>query len=283
MTGKSIKTLVEDIYGLFSDDKTEPFSETSIGDFAHRLGRKISSRIADERSPPSLRLSNIGTPCRRQLYYRVRNAESAEPLPPEARLKFLFGDILEEMLLWLASEAGHKVEGEQDEVDFHGVKGHRDAIIDGHLVDAKSASTFSFNKFAAGLTSDGDAFGYIPQIQTYLRASEDDGRLLDKDSGSFLVIDKTLGRLTLDTHKKDSVDYERKVNELREILARDQPPPRDFSPEPFGKSGNEKLPVVCSYCPFKKLCHANVRTFVYSTGPVYLTEISRLPDVPEVT
>lgn len=278
---KTIKTLVEDIYGLFSDKKTEPFSDDSVGDFSRRLGRKISSRIADERGPPTLRLSNIGTPCRRQLFYRIHNEESAEPLPPEARLKFLFGDILEEMLLWLASEAGHKVEGEQDEVTFHGVKGHRDAIIDGHLVDCKSASSFSYNKFASGLTADGDSFGYIPQLQTYLRSSQEDPALRDKDEASFLVIDKTLGKITLDTHKKDSVDYERKVDDLREILARDKPPPRDFAPEPFGKSGNEKLPLVCSYCPFKKLCHPGVRTFVYSTGPVYLTKVVREPDVYE--
>lgn len=185
------------------------------------------------------------------------------------------------MLLWLATEAGHKVEGEQDEVRFHGVKGHRDAIIDGHLVDCKSASSYSFNKFRDHLTPDGDAFGYIPQIQTYLRASGEDPKLVFKDSASFLVIDKTLGKITLDTHQKDSVDYEGKVNELREILVRDTPPPRDFAPEPFGKSGNEKLPVVCSYCPFKKLCYPHVRTFVYSTGPVYLTKVTREPDVYE--
>lgn len=278
---KTIKTLVEDIYGLFSDKKTEAFSDDSIRDFSERLGRKISTRIADERGPPTLRLSNIGTPCRRQLYYRLRYENLAESLPPEARLKFLFGDILEELLLWLASEAGHKVEGEQDEVSFHGVKGHRDAIIDGHLVDCKSASSYSFDKFAAGLTPSGDAFGYIPQLQTYLRASAEDGRLLDKDRGSFLVIDKTLGKITLDTHEKDSVDYEKKVDELRSIIAQDTPPPRDFAPEPFGKSGNEKLPVVCSYCPFKKLCHPGVRTFIYSTGPVYLTKVVREPDVYE--
>jgi hypothetical protein len=281
LTGKNIKTLVGDIYGLFSNKKTEAFSEASIRDFSERLGRKISTRVSDERSPPALRLSNIGTPCRRQLYYRINSPESSEPLPPEARIKFLFGDILEELLLWLATEAGHTVKGEQDEVTFHGVKGHRDAIIDGHLVDAKSASSYSFNKFASHLTPDGDAFGYIPQLQTYLRSSEEDPDLRDKDAASFLVIDKTLGKITLDTHEKDSVDYERKVDELREILARDKPPPRDFSPEPFGKSGNEKLPVVCSYCAFKKLCHPHVRTFVYSTGPVYLTKVTREPDVYE--
>lgn len=281
MAGKTIKTLVEDIYGLFSDKATPPFSEDSIKDFAHRLGKKISSRIAEERGAPTLRLSNIGTPCRRQLYYKINHANEAEPLPPAARLKFLFGDILEEMLLWLASEAGHKVEGEQDEVHFHGVKGHRDAIIDGHLVDAKSASSYSFNKFASHLTADGDAFGYIPQIQSYLRGSQEDPALRDKNAASFLVIDKTLGKLTLDTHEKDSVDYEGKVDALREILSRDKPPPRDFAPEPFGKSGNEKLPVVCSYCDFKKKCHPGVRTFVYSSGPVHLTRVVREPDVPE--
>ena len=59
----------------------------------------------------------------------------------------MFGDILEELLLFLAKEAGHTVTGQQDTLSISGVNGHRDAIIDGRLVDVKSASSYSFRKF----------------------------------------------------------------------------------------------------------------------------------------
>lgn len=279
---KSIDTLVSDIYGLFSDDETPPFSEDSVRGFAEKLSQRVNERIAESRVPGRLRLSNIGKPCRRQLWYSVNEPEAAEQLPPEARIKFLFGDILEEMLLWLAKEAGHTVEGEQDEIDLYGVKGHRDGVIDGHLVDVKSASSYSFSKFRDHLTPDVDAFGYIPQLQSYLHGSSDDSTVRDKSSASFLVIDKTLGKIALDTHQKDNVDYRSKVDELQRVLSEPTPPDRAFKAEPFGKSGNEKLGVACSYCPFRKACWPGLRTFSYSTGPVSFTKIVREPDVPEV-
>lgn len=280
---KSIDTLVDDIYGLFSDDKTQYFSDKSTETFATRLSEKIRNRINDARGEFTLRLSNIGTACKRQLWYRKHAQDASEPLPPEARIKFLFGDILEEMLLWLAAEAGHIVEGEQDEVSFHGIKGHRDAVIDGRVVDCKSASSYSFNKFANHLSASDDAFGYLPQIQAYRQGSAEDVVVTDKDRASFLVIDKTLGKITLDTHDADGVDYAKKIDDLRQILESDQPPPRDFAPEPFGASGNEKLGVNCSYCAFKKKCYPELRTFIYSTGPVFLTKVKKLPYVPEVS
>lgn len=279
---KSIDTLVSDIYGLFSDDKTPPFSEGSTRRFADDLSKRISERISEARQKGGLRLSNIGKPCTRQIYYDIHHREEAEPLPPEARIKFLFGDILEEMLLWLAREAGHTVEGEQDEISVHGVKGHRDAIIDGHLVDCKSASSYSFAKFNNHLSAFDDSFGYIPQLQTYLEGSQDDQRLQDKDRGSFLVIDKTLGKLTLDTHTKTDVNWKDKIDDLQEALSKPTPPPRRYSAEPDGKSGNEKLGVECSYCPFRRKCWPGVRVFAYSTGPRYLVTVKREPDVPEI-
>ena len=63
---------------------------------------------------------------------------------------------------------------------------------------------------------------------------------------------------------------------------------KGFTSEPFGKSGNMKLPVACAYCPFKKHCWANsnsgkgLRTFLYSFGPVHLTDVKNEPKVPEL-
>lgn len=280
---KTIETLVDDIYGLFSSEEPDIFAEVSVNTFVDKLSTKIRDRVAEERGPPTLRLSNVGKPCKRQLYYDINNPEDKEPLPPEARLKFLYGDILEEMLLWLAREAGHTVEGEQDEMDLFGVKGHRDALIDGYTVDVKSASSYSFNKFASGLSPDDDAFGYLGQLDGYLNAKTEGAQAVSDGRGAFLVIDKTLGKICLDHHaKRVNFDWETYINDIKHILSQPNPPPRPYTAEPFGKSGNEKLNVACSYCPFKRKCWPGVRTFVYSTGPVFLTKVVRQPDVPEV-
>ena len=47
-------------------------------------------------------------------------------------------------------------------------------------------------------------------------------------------------------------------------------------------SPNMKLSMQCSYCDFKKKCWTNLRTFVYKTGPVFLTHVEYEPNVPEV-
>ncbi len=251
-----------------------------VSSFADQLSKKVGSRVEEERIQGTLRLSNLGTPCKRKLWYSINTPRVGEPLTADTRLKFLYGDLIEETILWLAKETGHKVEGEQDEVDLFGVKGHIDAIIDGCLVDVKSASTASFNRFSNHLTPDGDSFGYITQLDAYLH-TEPVG-LDTHDVGFFLVIDKTLGKICLDKHPKSVLNYKEVIDDTRKVLEHNYPPKRAYEAEPFGKSGNEKLGVVCSYCPFKRECWPGVRTFLYSTGPVFLTKVVRMPDVPEL-
>lgn len=274
----SIKTIVKDIYALF-DPRTKIDVEDSVGEeFGKKLGLHILRRIREERTKPSLRMSNLGMPDRK-LWYTVNTPELAEPLQPQVRIKFLYGDLLEELLLFLSQLAGHKVEGQQDEVQLNGVKGRRDAIIDGHLVDAKSASSYSFRKFKDHtLKEDGnDSFGYIPQLDGYLHSSLNDVRLLDKDKASFLAINKESGEITLDTYRKGKVDYTTLIDRKRQMLAHNQPPERCYEDEPEGQSGNRKLGVVCSYCPFKHTCWPGVRTFLYSNKPVFLTHVAKRP------
>lgn len=240
--------------------------------FGVGLGKMLVERLSHTRSAPSLRLSNLGTPCRRRLWYTINCDELGEKLPAHVRLKFLFGDILEHLLLFLSTLAGHKVERQQEEVDVKGVKGHIDAIIDGELVDCKSASTYSFNKFKSHSLGSDDAFGYLTQLGAY-------GSSLGSKRNHFLVVDKTLGHVTLDTWPQPDHDYGKDVDEVREILKGNEPPPRHYTDEPMGSSGNRKLGVACSYCPFRELCWPGVKTFVYARGPVYLTKVVREPRV----
>ena len=57
---------------------------------------------------------------------------------------------------------------------------------------------------------------------------------------------------------------------------------RHYKDQEFDKSGNRKLCMNCSYCSFKKTCWPNLRTFIYSHGPVFLTHVERPPKVEEV-
>lgn len=279
MTTKSIETLVNDIYDLFENSHT--FSEESIQEFANSLANTITTRINSERGRPTLRLSNLGTPCERKLWYSINTPELGEPLPPEARIKFLFGDILEELLIFLTREAGHTVEGTQDELVINGVVGHRDGVVDGRLVDFKSASSFSFKTFENNeLESPGkDAFGYLDQLNGYLHASKDDPLVKEHDVASFLVIDKQLGKITLDTYMANDKDYDRLAEEKREVINQPLPPQRGFTDIPDGKSGNMKLGTNCSYCEFKHTCWPNLQVYAYSTGPRFLTQVEKEPRV----
>lgn len=283
---KNLKTLVQDIYDLFIKDDVK-FSEEETKEFGEKLAKHITNRITDERGSFTLRMSNLGQPDRK-LWYQAKGVEG-EPLPPEARVKFLFGDILEELLLFLAKKAGHSVEGTQDEMDIDGVKGHRDAVIDGVLVDVKSASTYSYNKMIKeGLTKSNDNFGYLSQLSSYIEASKNDPLVKEKDKGVLFVIDKTLGHIGVREYNKDKMDMSKLIEHKREVINSDEEPPKCYPDEPQQKSGNRQLGVQCSYCPFKFHCWRDsndgfgLRTFIYSGKPVYLTKVVREPRVFEV-
>jgi hypothetical protein len=265
---KKIETLVEDIYGLFKGDFR--FDRESVSAFAEALSQRLHIRLSEEREKGRLRLSNIGHPCHRKLWYLVNKPELASELSPSTRIKFLFGDILEELLLFLARVAGHTVTREQEEVTVAGVKGHIDGFIDGELVDCKSASPYSFRKFAEHTLPDDDAFGYVDQLGSY-------GHGTGSDKGHFLAIEKSQGDICLDTYETPKKDYEKCFNDVKAKVASPEPPPRAFEDQPFGESGNKMLGVNCSYCDFKKACWPGLRAFAYSRKPVYLTQVNRPP------
>jgi hypothetical protein len=263
-----IESLVEDIYGVF--DKEVKIDEGAVKALSEDIARIVSDQF--DKRKTHLRLSNLGKPCRRQLWYSINTPELGEKLSGPTRIKFIIGHITEAVVLFLATLAGHAVTDQQKQVQIDGVKGHIDGLIDGELVDVKSASPYSFSKFKEGLQPGQDAFGYLSQLGSY-------GAALGKSSGSFLAVDKVLGHLTLDTHELPEKDYGKDVRDVRAILAANKPPDRAYSDVPEGASGNRKLDVACSYCEFKHTCWPGVQTYAYSRGPVFLTRVVRPPRV----
>lgn len=282
----SIGTLVKDIYeelenrGGWDKAVTDYFIEL-MTDFAEQRREHQEEDQRHERG--TLRLSSLGTPCKRKLWYQINTPEERESIPPYALLKFNYGDIIEALVLALAKAAGHDVQGEQDELYVNGIRGHRDAVIDGVTVDVKSTSTYGYKKFEAGGLRDDDPFGYVSQLSSYVYAGRDHEVESHPSLGAFIAIDKQNGHICLDMYdfgpELDSKEQE--VEDLKAMVDQPEPPERAFSEEPEGKSGNMKLPMACGYCDYKRKCWT-FRTFLYSNGPKFLTSVAKEPKVPEV-
>lgn len=283
---KNINTIVEDIYELFNLTPIER-DEKEVDDLIDNFGEMLKVHIKEfmyskPRDSGNLRLSAIGKPDR-QLWYDVNTETTEEKLPPSTRIKFLYGYILEELLLLCASIAGHTVEAQQKEVTVEGVLGHQDAVIDGVLVDCKSASGFSFKKFESNTIADDDPFGYMAQISAYAQAN-------GISEAAFLVIDKSTGKICLTpVHSMEMVNASSRIKHLKEVVKGSSVPSRCYDAVPDGKSGNLKLAVGCVYCRHKSVCWSDanqgkgIRTFKYSNGTRDLVHVVKTPDVEEVT
>lgn len=278
---KSIHTLIPDIYELIKK-KDGWFNDDLAKDFAAEVGRRLQEQLGAPQRTPTLRLSKMGPICPRHLWNSIHHPELAEALPPQAEIKFSYGHILEALVICLAKAAGHTVTGEQGHVTVDGISGHRDCIIDGCVVDVKSASSLSFQKFKTGAIKNDDPFGYLEQLDGYLVGSSDDPLVITKDRGYLLAIDKTLGHLVLYEHHVREQHIRQRVAEHKAIVVQADAPRCTCETVPDGKSGNIKLGTKASYSPFKYVCFPKLRTFRYASGPAYLTTVVRKPDVQEV-
>lgn len=249
------------------------------------MAQTIANRLSGYRESRdfTLRVSNLGKPDR-QLWYEAHR-DKREELAPHTKVKFLFGDLWEHILLFLAAEAGHEVSHEQTEVEVDGIVGHNDAVIDGYVVDCKSASVHAFKKFANGTLAEDDPFGYIEQLAGYSAG-------LGDLPGGFLAVEKQNGHITfmeVPLEELQAVKIRDRIAYIKDVVTQPEPPERCYDPIPEGKSGNMKLAVGCSYCPHKFECWEDtnsgigLRTFLYSSGPVHLTVVENEPRVPELT
>jgi hypothetical protein len=275
---KTIDTLVDDIYGLFGGDVK--FDPELFEKFGGNVRDLMDARFHTKRDgDPYLRMSNIGRPDR-QLWYDMHPDGNKEEFIPSTLIKFAYGDLIEQMVILYAKMAGHTVEYEQGEVEVDGVKGHIDCKIDGVVVDVKSASSYSWQKFDSGalLEPGNDPFGYVAQLAGYVEA------LTPGAEGAFLAVDKTLGKLTLlRVPARTLADFyvRNRIEHIKEVVASDEVPDRCYEDVPDGKSGNRKLSTGCSYCAHKFRCWPDLKTYFYSNGPRYLTKVVKEPRVAE--
>ena len=278
---KLIETLIADIQELLKR-KDGWFTDAIARELSNDISLKLKGQLGERAYKPSLRLSAMGPRCPRALWYSINHPELAEDLPPWATCKYAFGHIMEALAISLARAAGHEVTGEQDELVLDGIVGHRDCVIDGCVLDVKSASSISFSRFRNGEFAREDSFGYLDQLDGYVLASVDDPLVRVKDKGYILAIDKQLGHMCLYEHTIRELSIRDRIKTYKQIVGLGVAPKCECKTIPQGASGNIQLDFKAGYSPYKHCCFPFLRTFIYSSGPVYLTKVVRVPDVKEV-
>ena len=275
-----INTVVKDVNKIFSQigaGKPVELPEEKVDILLSNLKEALSQWSTPREKSVGLRMSNVGRP-NRQLWYDIKSNKDQEELSPAVIFRFLYGHVVEELLLFFVDLAGHKVEHQQAEVNVLGLKGHVDCLIDDVVIDIKSASDFSFRKFKDGKLSQDDPFGYLAQLAAYEHG-------FGKSGGGFLVANKSSGEICL--YRPDELEVpniESRLETVRAELKEDVPPrERCYPIIAKGKSGNMGLHNSCKWCRHKFQCNPDLRVFKYSNTLEYLTKVEVLPGVEEIT
>ncbi len=242
----------------------------------------VNHKAVEPKDPTAttIRMSEIGEPCLRKLMFKWYKPHFGVPPysehpNPYLPVKFTFGDYIEELTLFLAKESGHAVTNRQEKVELRSplsewyAVGHIDAMIDGVVVDVKSAADVSFNKYKReGLVDETDSFGYRYQLDGYAMALGRAGRAFiftNKHDGELHIIDRT-GEGPVDVIGKMA-----EVGRGAEWFLKTGKPPDRIDPKvtKYGK----QLTTICGYCNFKYSCyHGNIKGVVVSGRPVYYIE-----------
>jgi hypothetical protein len=273
---KSITTLVDDMYGLVSG-ATAPATTNNGVTISYD---KWFTERPTEREKKVLYFSEVGDPCPRRLWYRYNQPEVATKPDGRALLKFFYGDMLEELVLNVAEDAGHSVTSKQERViyeigDGWVVRGRIDAVIDGVVVDVKSVTKYSEEKFKNDLQD--DPFGYYQQLNGYAAA-------LNHDSAGFVTIQKELGHVNYYPIEVNKGLFRMQAEHAVETVSLESPDTINRLPAVAQSktSKNKKLCTSCGYCNYKKQCWPEMRTFMYSSGPEFLVEVVDTPRVLEI-
>ena len=239
-------------------------SDDLIDQFGKACSDSFRKQFTDQRNKKfGLRASNIGRPlCQLQM---EKKGVKGEGQPYNAKMRNLFGDIIEQMAIIVMKAAGVEIEAEQKKIKYNinkgtNISGALDVEIGGKVWDIKSASPWSFtNKFGENgsfhTVATDDVFGYTTQGYVYAEGA-------DKPFGGWIVINKSTGEWTLtetpmadDEYKEKALDT---VKKNASALKRNKKFERCYEDEEEyfrkQKTGNRVLNNTCSFCPYKFPC-----------------------------
>ena len=197
---KKIETLAGDIYEVLDATKEHHPDTALAAKYAMAIGGEFAKATIKRDRPREhgkLWASDLGKRCLRQHWYNFNSPEYGVKLDGHTKFKFLYGNILEEAVLYYAEESGHTVSHPQHQVEhstYEGwtIRGRIDAVIDGKLIDVKSTSSYGYKRYKDGIDPSNDSFGYLEQLAFYTHFND---ITPVPGEGGFVWIDKQNGSI----------------------------------------------------------------------------------------
>jgi len=245
-------------------------SPSAIMDFAKECEESVEKQLNKKRKF-SIRMSGLGRPLCQQLLDRQGIQEDMDY---NALFRFLFGDLVESVMVLIMEQAEVDIVAKQKSVKLtlagHEVTGTLDLILRDEMGiekvwDVKSASEWAFKFKYTGYggydkIKEDDPFGYVMQGHLY-------GEATGLPFGGWIVVNKSSGELAMveapDWQAEDRKEYlkdaERRVKRLLD------PDPKFVKPfksefETYKvkgeviRTGNKILPKICSMCGYRSHC-----------------------------
>jgi hypothetical protein len=254
--------IVDKILQFIGPNTDKVLIDELLYEFRDEISYAITRQLFRKREEKaSLRLSGIGK-CLRGQAYTMHGHKPNQPAP-QAKMKFLYGDIVEALVVILAKHAGVLLSDEQKEVHLEDVMGHIDGIVlhddIKYLFECKSMSEQSFKRFVQVGMSD-DPFGYVSQANSYAYA-------LGLDHIVWVGVCKSTGKMHEEIRKVDTDLAKRTIENIRRLKSCRNPTQFDRFPakeETFGRktkkngmdnrTGNILLDTGCGYCNHNRTC-----------------------------
>ena len=263
-------TFLEEVKTFLAQAQNEPVAipKQILKEFKEDCGKAVEKQFTDKRDKEfRIRMSSIGRPlCQLKMEKKYFNDDSLKNLDNyNYKLRNLFGDILEAVVVMLLKTVKANINGLQGDVkletEYFEIKGTYDIIIDDKVYDIKSASPFAFEKKfgeqGGGFDKfvEGDVFGYLSQGYLYSEATA-------KPFGGWIVVNKSTGELLLSSPPEEDEQYRKQALDIVykniKALMKDEPFERcfDLVEEMFYQkpTGNKVLGTVCSFCEYKYKC-----------------------------
>ena len=280
---KTILTLLEDINSVFTNP-THKVNPDNLKKLTESLSRVVTEQLekSGQKKDTKLRMSNLGLPDRK-LYLDIKHPVPEGQTTAQEEMRFLYGGVIEQLLIFLIREAGHYVTHEQLEVIVDGVVGHIDFAVDNVVTDSKSVSPYQFSKFKSTYNlKQNDSFGYVTQLGGYHEALKNVAGI-DKEKAAIIAQNKSDGQTQLLLFDEMELpNIPQRIKDVKEMLNKDTLPPLCYTPTPDPKTGNSELPKGCAWCRHKFGCHPTLRAFKYAQGVKYFTNVVSTPRVEEL-
>lgn len=250
----TVKEELKEFIRYINEDVDDGLFNLDTETYGQMMEQSLRRHYVEDRERKGLRMSGLGKPAAVQ---GLNHLGYYEPDPSgKTKLIFHLGDVYENWLELQLRAYGFKVVSSQGQVDFHGVKGHYDFVIEGSngdslLVEAKTMSDGYSKQFRK---NPDDARGYTTQLALYNHTTGIPAVWVcfNKGTAETFMVEPTYEVLTERLNRaEDIITRMRTLKKVDDLLDTFRAPPPYEEKYRGSMTGNYLVPLNMKYTPFK--------------------------------